>query len=60
MFLQKNAVRLLNKPVSEIYWNVKRKFSAKEINKQNKIKNTTANAPEKYEINVKTSWTTNI
>ena len=29
---------------------MKRKLSAKYINKQNKIKNTTTNVPEKYEM----------
>ena len=38
---------------------MKQKFSVKQINKQNKIKNTTTNVPEKYEINVKTRGTTN-
>ena len=39
---------------------MKRKFVQKWINKQNKIKSTTTNVPEKHEINVKTRWTTNM
>ena len=39
---------------------MRRKFVQKWINKQNKIKSTTTNIPEKCEINVKTRWTTNI
>ena len=35
------------------------RFSAKKINKENKVKNATTNVPEKYEINGKTRWTTN-
>ena len=53
VLLQKNAVSLLNKTSSK---NVKRKFSAKQINKKNKRKNTTINVTEKYEINVKMRW----
>ena len=32
---------------------MKRRFSAKYVNKQNKLKNTTTNFPEKCEINAK-------
>ena len=57
---RKFSETLLNKTVNEIEWNGQRKLVQNKLFKQNEIKNPATNVPEKYEINVKTRWTTNI
>ena len=60
MFLQKNAVRLFNKTVSKISESRNENLVQNKLISKIKLKNTTTNAPEKYEINVKTRSATNI